>query len=71
MSSKEWVKQEFGDVDLGDKHLRDRLLKIVEDRFKRPDASFLAATCWFSRYSAIQRLIFSDYSDVKVIGAVE
>jgi hypothetical protein len=38
-----WAVQEFGTVELGDKRLRDRLLKIVEDRSKRPDVSYLEA----------------------------
>lgn len=39
----EWAKQEFGTVELGDKRLRDRLIKIVEDRWKRPNGSYLQA----------------------------
>jgi hypothetical protein len=39
----EWAQQEFGTVELGDKRLRDRLIRIVEDRSKRPDASYLEA----------------------------
>ena len=39
----EWAKQEFGTVELGDKRLRDRLIKIAEDRSKRPDVSYLEA----------------------------
>ena len=39
----EWAKQEFGTVELGDKRLRDRLIRIAEDRSKRPDASYLEA----------------------------
>jgi hypothetical protein len=41
--ASEWAKQEFGTVELGDKRLRDRLIKIVEDRSKRPDVSYLEA----------------------------
>lgn len=39
----EWAKQEFGTVDLGDKRLRDRLIRIVEDRWNRPNGSYLEA----------------------------
>jgi hypothetical protein len=39
----EWARQEFGTVELGDTRLRDRLIRIVEDRSKRPDASYLEA----------------------------
>lgn len=39
----EWAKQEFGTVELGDKRLRDRLIRIAEDRSKRPDRSYLEA----------------------------
>lgn len=39
----EWAKQEFGTVELGDKRLRDRLIRIAEDRSKRPDVSYLEA----------------------------
>lgn len=43
LGASEWAKQEFGTVELGDKRLRDRLIKIVEDRSKRPDTSYLEA----------------------------
>lgn len=43
LGAAEWATQEFGKVELGDKRLRDRLIKIVEDRSKRPDASYLEA----------------------------
>lgn len=39
----EWAKQEFGVAELGDKRLRDRLVRIVEDRASRPDGSYLEA----------------------------
>lgn len=39
----EWARQEFGRVELGDKRLRERLIKIAEDRWKRPNESYLAA----------------------------
>lgn len=39
----EWAKQEFGTVELGDKRLRDRLIKIAETRWQRPNASYLEA----------------------------
>ncbi|MGH7429505.1 MAG: IS4 family transposase, partial [Candidatus Methylomirabilaceae bacterium] len=45
LGAAEWAEQEFGTVELGDKRLRDRLIKIVEDRSKRPDASYLEAAC--------------------------
>jgi hypothetical protein len=41
--TSEWAKQEFGTVELGDTRLRDRLIKIAEDRSKRPDVSYLEA----------------------------
>lgn len=43
LGSGEWAKQEFGGVELGDKRLRDRLIRIVEDRCDHPDASYLEA----------------------------
>ncbi len=43
LASTQWAKQEFAAVELGDKRLRERLIKIVEDRSKRPDASYLEA----------------------------
>jgi hypothetical protein len=43
LGATEWAEQEFGAVELGDKRLRDRLIKIVQDRSKRPDASYLEA----------------------------
>jgi hypothetical protein len=39
----EWIEQEFGTVELGDKRLRDRLMKIIEDRSRHPDTSYLEA----------------------------
>lgn len=41
--ASEWARQEFGTVELGDARLRERLIKIAEDRSKRPDASYLEA----------------------------
>lgn len=43
LGKTEWAKQEFGTVELGDKRLRDRLIKIAEARWKRPDGSYLEA----------------------------
>ena len=43
LGKSEWAKQEFGTVELGDKRLRERLIKIVEDRWKRPNGSYLQA----------------------------
>jgi len=43
LGATEWAEQEFGTVELGDKRLRDRLIKIAQDRSKRPDASYLEA----------------------------
>jgi hypothetical protein len=41
--ASEWARQEFGTVELGDTRLRERLIKIAQDRWKRPDASYLEA----------------------------
>jgi hypothetical protein len=43
LGASEWARQEFGTVELGDTRLRDRLIQIAEDRWKRPDASYLEA----------------------------
>jgi hypothetical protein len=43
LGTTEWAEQEFGAVELGDKRLRDRLIKIVEDRWNRPNGSYLEA----------------------------
>src|SRR5437660_11788374 len=43
LGAKEWAQQEFGEVELGDQRLRDRLIRIVEDRAEHPDASYLEA----------------------------
>lgn len=43
LGSGEWARQEFGGVELGDKRLRDRLMRIVEERSDHPDASYLEA----------------------------
>src|SRR5947208_16147968 len=44
MGSEEWVKQEFAAVELGDKRLSDRLMRIVEDRSADPEGSYLEAS---------------------------
>ncbi len=43
LGKQDWVKQEFGTVNLGDKRLRDRLMKIIEDRSTHPNTSYLEA----------------------------
>ena len=43
VAQSEWARQEFGTVELGDKRLRERLIRIVEMRSKRPDVSYLEA----------------------------
>jgi hypothetical protein len=43
LEEDQWAVQEFGDADLGDKRLRDRLIKIVDDRSRRPGTSYLDA----------------------------
>ena len=43
LGAKEWAQQEFGEVELGDQRLRERLIRIVEDRAEHPDASYLEA----------------------------
>ena len=43
LASGEWIEQEFGTVDLGDKRLRNRLMRIVEDRSRHPNTSYLEA----------------------------
>src|SRR5437773_7523719 len=43
LGAKEWAQQEFGEVELGDQRLRERLIRIVEDRAEHPDASCLEA----------------------------
>lgn len=59
LGSGEWAKQEFGSVELGDKRLRDRLISIVEDRAKHPDASYLEAADG-DRYAAKGYYYFID-----------
>jgi hypothetical protein len=43
LEPSEWARQEFGQAELGDKRLRERLIKIAEDWSRRPDASYLEA----------------------------
>ncbi len=43
LAAREWVEQEFGTVELGDKRLRDRLMKIIGDRSRHPNTSYLEA----------------------------
>lgn len=59
LGSGEWAKQEFGEVALGDKRLRDRLISIVEDRANHPEASYLQA-CGGDRYAAKGYYAFID-----------
>ena len=43
LDAEEWIGQEFGAVELGDKRLRDRLMKIIGDRSRHPTTSYLQA----------------------------
>ena len=43
LAAEEWIEQEFGAVELGDKRLRDRLMKIIGDRSRHPTTSYLQA----------------------------
>ncbi len=43
LAAGEWIEQEFGTVELGDKRLRDRLMKIIGDRSLHPNTSYLEA----------------------------
>lgn len=60
-----WVEQEFGEVDLGDKRLNARLMKIVDDRSRMPGVSYLTA-CGGEVAAAkgFYRLIDSDSPEV-------
>jgi hypothetical protein len=62
LGTDEWVEQEFGTVQLGDIRLRERLKKIVEDRAKRPDVSYLAASGG-DRAAVKGYYYFIDYSE--------
>ncbi|MFH1922137.1 MAG: IS4 family transposase, partial [Planctomycetota bacterium] len=59
LGSGEWAESEFGKVELGDKRLRDRLIKIASDRSQKPDASYLDA-CGGDRYAAKGYYYFVD-----------
>jgi hypothetical protein len=59
LGAQEWARQEFGEVELGDQRLRDRLIRIVEDRANRPDASYLEAAAG-DRYAAKGYYYFID-----------
>jgi len=59
LGATDWAEQEFGTVELGDKRLRDRLIRIVEDRWKRPDTSYLEAAGG-DRYAAKGYYYFID-----------
>ena len=59
LGSGEWAEKEFGKVELGDKRLRDRLIKIVSDRSRHPDVSYLDA-CGGDRYAAKGYYYFVD-----------
>jgi hypothetical protein len=59
LGAKEWAQQEFGEVELGDQRLRDRLIRIVQDRADHPDASYLEAAGG-DRYAAKGYYYFID-----------
>src|SRR2546426_1968701 len=59
LGAKEWAQQEFGEVELGDQRLRDRLIRIVEDRAEHLDASYLEAAGG-DRYAAKSYYYFID-----------
>ena len=59
LGAKEWAQQEFGEVELGDQRLRDRLIRIMEDRANHPDASYLEAAGG-DRYAAKGYYYFID-----------
>ena len=59
LGAKEWAQQEFGEVELGDQRLRDRLIRIVEHRADHPDASYLEAAGG-DRYAAKGYYYFID-----------
>jgi hypothetical protein len=59
LGAKEWAQQEFGEVELGDQRLRERLIRIVEDRAEHPDASYLEAAGG-DRYAAKGYYYFID-----------
>jgi len=67
--SQEWVRTEFGTVELGtrrDKRLRERLIKIMEDRAKRPDASYLEAAAGDLRATdAYYYFVDNDKADIQ------
>lgn len=59
LGAKQWAQQEFGEVELGDQRLRDRLIRILEDRANHPDASYLEAAGG-DRYAAKGYYYFID-----------
>jgi hypothetical protein len=59
LGAKEWAQQEFGEVELGDQRLRDRLVRIMGDRAQHPDASYLEAAGG-DRYAAKGYYYFID-----------
>ena len=61
LAEGEWIEQEFGTVELGDKRLRDRLMTIIGDRSRRPNTSYLEA-CGGDRGAAKGFYAFVDNS---------
>ena len=59
LGAKEWAQQEFGEVELGDQRLRDRLIRIMTDRAEHPDTSYLEAAGG-DRYAAKGYYYFID-----------
>jgi hypothetical protein len=54
----DWVLEEFGDVELGDRRRTDRLLEVVTRLGRRPDASFpLASANDWATLKATYRLL--------------
>jgi hypothetical protein len=65
LDSETWVEREFGTVELGDERLRDRLVKIVQDKSRHPGSSYLDS-CGGDRYAtkAYYYFIDSDREDI-------
>ncbi len=45
LSASKWSEQEFGNIELGDERLSDRLVKIAYDKGENPTASYPQAVC--------------------------
>jgi hypothetical protein len=56
-TSSEWIRTELESVDIGDKRLNARVLRVIDTFWKQPQASIPKATGSWSEFKAAYRLL--------------